>query len=221
MTAGGRRPPPQALEAPSERPSPRKPRPTRLGIFGGTFDPIHVGHLVAAVNVRHALALDRLLLVVANEPWQKAGTRCMTPAEDRLAMVEAAVGEVPGMEASRIEIDRGGPSYTVDTVEQLATLHPDAELCCVVGADVADVLDTWERSEVIARLATLVVVNRPGSVRTASLPGWRVEEVDVPALEVSSTDLRARAADGRPLDYLVPSGAVRCIRARGLYADLR
>jgi nicotinate-nucleotide adenylyltransferase len=193
----------------------------RIGIFGGTFDPIHVGHLVAAVNVRHALDLDRLLLVVANQPWQKEGSRSITPAEDRYAMVEAAVGEVPGMEASRIEIDRGGVSYTADTVEEVAGMYPDAELSCVVGADVADVLDTWDRHEVIAGLATLVVVNRPGSTRTASLPGWRVVEVEVPALEVSSTDLRARAADGRPLEYLVPEGAVRCIRARGLYAEGR
>ena len=86
-----------------------------IGIFGGTFDPIHVGHLVAAVNVRFALALDRLLLVVANQPWQKEGLRSITPAEDRYALVEAAVGDVPGLEASRIEIDRGGPSYTADT----------------------------------------------------------------------------------------------------------
>lgn len=193
----------------------------RIGILGGTFDPIHVGHLVAAVNVRYSLALDRLLLVVANVPWQKAGLRSITPAEDRYALVEAAVGDVDGVEASRIEIDRGGPSYTVDTVEEVARQFPSASLFCVVGADVADELGTWERSELIAELATLVVVNRPGSVRTAALDGWRVEEVEVPALEVSSTDLRARAADGRPLDYLVPEEAVRCIRARGLYAEGR
>lgn len=193
----------------------------RIGILGGTFDPIHVGHLVAAVNVRYSLALDRLLLVVANVPWQKAGLRSITPAEDRYALVEAAVGDVEGVEASRIEIDRGGPSYTVDTVEEVARQFPSASLFCVVGADVADELGTWERSEVIAELATLVVVNRPGSVRSAALDGWRVEEVEVPALEVSSTDLRARAADGRPLDYLVPEEAVRCIRARGLYAEGR
>jgi nicotinate-nucleotide adenylyltransferase len=190
----------------------------RVGFLGGTFDPVHVGHLVAAVNVRHALALDRLLLIPANVPWQKAGARSITPAADRLAMVEAAVGGVPGLEASSIELDRGGPSYTADTVEELQATFPGAELFCVVGADVADVLHTWERHEVIARNATLVVVNRPGSVRRADLPGWRVSEVEVPALEVSSTDLRARAADGRPLDYLVPAGAIRCIRARRLYA---
>jgi len=192
--------------------------PARIGIFGGTFDPIHVGHLVAAVNVRHALALDRVLMVVANQPWQKAGSRSITPAEDRLAMVEAAVGGVAGLEASRLEIDRGGPSYTADTVSEVAALHPEALLFCVVGADVAEELSTWERSEVIAELSTLVVVNRPGAPPPGQLEGWTVVEVVVPALEVSSTDLRARAADGRPLDYLVPDAAVHCIRARGLYA---
>jgi nicotinate-nucleotide adenylyltransferase len=193
----------------------------RIGVFGGTFDPIHVGHLVAAVNVRHALSLDRLLLVVANQPWQKEGTRVVTPAEDRYAMVAAAVGGVTGLEASRIEVDRGGPSYTADTLSTLHDLSPDASFFVIVGADVADSLHTWERGSVVQSLATLVVVNRPGSVRTASLPGWRVEEVEVPALEVSSTDLRSRAADGRPLDYLIPEAAVHCIRARGLYADRR
>ena len=196
-------------------------RAARIGIFGGTFDPIHVGHLVAAVNVRHALQLDRLLLVVANVPWQKAGLRSITAAEDRFALVAAAVGDVAGVEASRLEIDRGGESYTVDTVEEVSRLHPESELFCVVGADVADVLSTWERSDRLTELATLVVVNRPGASRTVALEGWKVVEVEVPALEVSSTDLRARAADGRPLDYLVPEEAVRCIEARGLYAERR
>ena len=193
----------------------------RIGVFGGTFDPIHVGHLVAAVNVRHALGLDRVLLVVANVPWQKSGTRSITPAEDRLAMVEAAVSGVRGLEASRIEIDRGGVSYTADTLEEVGADNPGAELFCVVGADVADELATWERSDVIARLSSLVIVNRPGAPLPGSLPGWRVLEVVIPALEVSSTDLRARASDGRPLDYLVPDAAVHSIRARGLYAGGR
>jgi nicotinate-nucleotide adenylyltransferase len=193
----------------------------RIGVFGGTFDPIHVGHLVAAVNVRHALRLDRLLLVVANLPWQKTGSRPITPAEDRLAMVEAAVGDMPGLEASRIEIDRGGPSYTADTLEEVAAASPGSELYCVVGADAARDLASWEEAERIGQLATLVIVNRPG-VRVPRAPtGWRVEQVVVPALEVSSTDLRARVADGRPLDYLVPDAAVRCIRSRGLYAGGR
>ena len=192
----------------------------RIGILGGTFDPIHVGHLVAAVNAHHDLGLDRVVLMVANVPWQKAGARQVTPAEDRFAMVKAAVGEVPGLEASRLEIDRGGPSYTADTIAELRTLHPDAELLVIVGWDVSAELASWERLDEIRDLATLVVVNRPGTLPPVGLlqEGWRLKEVTVPNLEISSTDLRARATSGRPLDYLVPAAAVRVIRERGLYS---
>jgi nicotinate-nucleotide adenylyltransferase len=200
-----------------------------LGVLGGTFDPVHVGHLVAAVNVRHALDLDRVLLVVANVPWQKVGARAITPAADRLAMVQAAVEDVDGLEASALEIERGGESYTVDTLAELRRRHPGAELYLVVGADLVDELDTWERADELRELATLAVVSRPG----ASLPdpfaaagsgqetAWRVANVSIPMLDVSSTDLRARVADGRPLDYLVPAAALRFIRQRGLYAGAR
>ncbi|HEX3541089.1 MAG TPA: nicotinate-nucleotide adenylyltransferase [Acidimicrobiales bacterium] len=195
----------------------------RIGVLGGTFDPIHVGHLVAAVNARAALQLDRVILMVANVPWQKAGHRVVTSAEDRLALVEAAVGDVPGLEAGRQEIDRGGDSYTADTLAGLAATNPGAELFLIVGWDVAAELTTWDRWEEIQQLATLVVVNRPGAGRPAGLDGdgWRVAEVTVPNLEISSTDLRERAATGRPLDYLMPEAAVRCLRARGLYATSR
>lgn len=195
----------------------------RIGVFGGTFDPIHIGHLVAAVNARHAMLLDRVILMVANVPWQKVGQRVVTSAEDRFAMVEAAVGDVPGLEAGRLEIDRGGESYTADTIEELAAHHRDAELFLIVGWDVASELTGWDRWETIQRLATLVVVNRPGAGRPKGLDddGWRVAEVVVPNLEISSTDLRARAANGRPLDYLVPEAAVHCLRSRGLYATNR
>jgi nicotinate-nucleotide adenylyltransferase len=192
----------------------------RIGIFGGTFDPVHVGHLVAAVNARHELGLDRVVLVVANLPWQKVGARQVSPAEDRYDMVQAAVREVPGLEASRLEIDRGGPSYTADTVSQLAAMHPGAELFVIVGWDVSAELASWERLDEVRGMASLVVVNRPGTAPPEGLveEGWRLEEVSVPNLEISSTDLRARAASGRPLDYLVPEAAVRVMRERGLYA---
>jgi nicotinate-nucleotide adenylyltransferase len=192
----------------------------RIGIFGGTFDPIHVGHLVAAVNAKVAMNMDRVLLVVANIPWQKADTRTVSSAADRLALVEAAVGEVAGLEASAIEIDRGGESYTADTLAELHRAGPDDELFLIVGWDAAGDLATWERHDEIRRLATLVVVNRPGVGRPRRLDddGWRLADVTVPNLEISSTDLRARAAQGRPLDYLVPEAAVRCIQARGMYA---
>jgi len=185
--------------------------------LGGTFDPVHTGHLVAAVNVRHALALDRVLLVVANAPWQKSA-RKITPASDRLAVVEAAVAETEGVEASSIEIDRGGESYTADTLEQLVAEDAERDLFLVVGADVAADLHTWRRPDVVARLATLVVVNRAGMPDVDVGPSWRVEHVPIPALDISSSDLRARAADGRPLDHLVPLPAIACIRKRGLYA---
>lgn len=192
----------------------------RIGIFGGTFDPIHVGHLVAAVNARHAVGLDRVIMVVANVPWQKAGVRVVSTAADRLALVEAAVGDVEGVEASSIEIDRGGESYTADTLSELRRTHPEAELFLVIGWDVAEQLTTWDRYEEVQRLTTLVVVNRPGSPHPRHLTeaGWKVIEVTVPNLEISSSDLRARAAEGRPLDYLIPAAGVRCIGARGMYA---
>lgn len=201
----------------------REPAGERIGVFGGTFDPIHVGHLVAAVNTRHDLDLDRVVLMVANVPWQKSAARRVTPAEDRFAMAAAAVGDVPGVEASRMEIDRGGPSYTADTVAELTRMHPGAELYVIVGWDVSSSLETWERFGEVREMASLVVVNRPGTKPPAGLvhQGWRVREVSVPNLDISSTDLRARAAAGRPLDYLVPHAAVRVIRERGLYSVRR
>ena len=189
----------------------------RVGVFGGTFDPPHIGHLVVAVNVRHALALDRVLLVVANDPWQKADT-AVSAAADRLAMVEAAVDGVPGLEASAVELERGGVSYTADTLVDLRARYPGAELFLVLGSDAAAGLPTWARVEEVRRLARLVVVTRPGAGPLAPPPGWEYEQVETPRLEVSSTDLRARFADGRPLDWLVSPPVVRCIRERDLYA---
>ena len=190
--------------------------PERIGLFGGTFDPPHVGHLVTAVNVRHALDLDRVLLMVANNPWQKEGSRAITSAMDRAALVEAAVSNVPGLEVGYHEIHRGGPSYTADTLAELASLHPGAEMFTIVGDDAAAGLPTWERFPEVLELSTIVVVDRPGApvVLPTGIPWVRVE---VPRLEVSSTDLRARFTDGRPLDYLVTAPVMDEIRARGLY----
>jgi nicotinate-nucleotide adenylyltransferase len=194
----------------------------RVGVFGGTFDPVHIGHLVAANEVRWALQLDVVLLMVAGEPWQKAGRSDMAPAVDRLAVVEAAVADVEGLEASSLEVDRSGPTYTADTLAELRLAEPDVELFLIVGADVTALLDTWERPADVRRLATLVAVERPGSapVRVDRLrrEGWRVETVAIPALEVSSSALRARLAEGKPIDFLVPAAAVRELRARGRYA---
>ncbi|HEV2766186.1 MAG TPA: nicotinate-nucleotide adenylyltransferase [Acidimicrobiales bacterium] len=192
--------------------------PERMGVFGGTFDPIHVGHLVTAVNVRHALALDCVLLVVANDPWQKA-TLPVTPAAHRLAMVEAAVVGVEGIRASSIEIERGGVSYTADTLAELHRAHPGAELYVILGSDAAASLATWERIDEVLAASRLVVVTRPGPDDAGPPPRWDHLVVEVPRLEVSSTDLRARVVDGRPLDWLVPEPVVHVIRQRGLYAE--
>lgn len=192
----------------------------RLGVLGGTFDPVHIGHLVAAVNARHALGLDRVLLMVANLPWQKSD-REVTPAEERLAMVTAAVAHTGGLEACRLEIDRGGESVTADTLEALRDADPDNELFLIVGSDVAAELASWRRMADSARLATLVVVSRPGTPAVEVDRRWRVERVEIPQLEISSSDLRARAGDGRPLEYLLPQPAIDLIAARGLYAGGR
>lgn len=198
----------------------------KIGILGGTFDPVHVGHLVAAVNVRHELGFDTILLVVANQPWQKIGERPVTAAADRLAIVEAAVEQCDGIEASAIEIDRGGVSYTADTVAELERRFPGAELHLVIGADVAGMLDSWERIDELRRRVGLVVVNRPGTAAVdvgpgGPLAGWQASVVEIPALEISSTDLRDRAATGRPLDFLVPEPAIRVMRERRLYVVRR
>lgn len=201
---------------PDDSPS---PLPRRVGLFGGTFDPPHVGHLVTAVNVRHALDLDLVVLMVANVPWQKEGSRRITPPVDRLAMVEAAVAEVPGLVAGADEIELGGPSYTADTLVTLAAAYPEAELFTIVGDDAAAGLSSWERYREVVERSRLVVVDRPGGpVDLPSDVDWI--RVEVPRLEVSSTDLRARLIDGRPLDYLVTEPVLAVIRERSLY-DVR
>ncbi|MDA8398635.1 MAG: nicotinate-nucleotide adenylyltransferase [Actinomycetota bacterium] len=225
----------------------------RVGIFGGTFDPVHIGHLVAAVNVRHALGLDRVMMVPAHDPWQKA-SREITPAEDRYAVLAACVAGIEGLVASRIEIDRGGVSYTVDTVLQVSDMYPGVEVYLVVGEDVARNLVTWDRSDELRSMVSLVVVNRPllasdresqsgptlkGALKASGRgagdrggelvqsdvavvpPGWSGVSVEIPNLDISSTDLRARVAEGRPLEFLVPEGGIQQIRARGLYASNR
>ena len=188
----------------------------RLGIFGGTFDPPHVGHLVAAVNVRYALDLDRVLLTVAHRPWQKVGSRPLSPSVDRLAMVAAAVADIDGLEASDVELRRGGDSYTADTITDLLAEDPTRSLFVIVGQDAAAGMASWERIDEVRERARLVVVERPGV--DVTLPeSWPFERVEVPRLEVSSTDLRARVIDGRPLDFLVPEGAMSVLQDRRLY----
>ncbi len=193
----------------------------RIGVLGGTFDPVHSAHIEVAESVHRALALDRMLLVVANQPWQKEGERPLTPAEDRYAMVAAAVEDRPDLEASRLEIDRGGPTFTIDTVHQLLQAHPGAELFLVVGSDVVPMLDTWHEEPALRRQVTLAVVGRPGSEPRRPPPGWRTVPVPVSPSDVSSTDLRRRLEAGEPVDGLIPEAVIRCIHQRGLYATGR
>jgi nicotinate-nucleotide adenylyltransferase len=189
----------------------------RTGVMGGTFDPVHVGHLVAAVCVRAALDLDRVLMVVANQPWQKVADRAVTEAEDRFSVVSAAVDGVPGIEASRLEIDRGGPSYTADTVAELSQTI-GGHLYLVVGGDLVGQLGSWDRVEEVRDTTTLVVVERGGVPVAPDPPGWDVIRVEMPAIDLSSSELRARFSDGRPVDFLIPAPAIERIRLLGLYA---
>ena len=191
----------------------------KVGVLGGTFDPVHVGHVVAAVETRAALALDRVLLVVAGDPWQKRD-RVVASAADRLAMVNAAALDVEGVEASAIEIERERPSVTADTLEELAA--PDRQLFLILGADAAANMPTWRRLEETRDLATLVIVERDRTVHVEPPDaGWRVEHVHIPQIDISSSELRERLAGGRPVDGLVPPLVVRMIRERGLYTDGR
>ena len=166
------------------------------------------------------LGLDRLLLVVAHDPWQKSGRRAVSPAEDRYALAEALAGEIRGAEASRLEIDRGGPSYSVDTAEALlaAAGGRPLELFLVVGADLVPELGTWHRAGDLARLVTLAVVSRPTEDATPVPPGWRAVRVDGPQVGVSSSEVRGRLAAGEPVDDLVPPEVIRCIHGRGMYS---
>ena len=186
--------------------------PERVGVYGGTFDPIHIAHLVAALSARHALGLDRVLLVVAGDPWQKRDT-VVASAPDRLAMARAAVEGLDGIEVSELEVERPGPAYTIDTLRALEAA--DRELYLIVGADVAAGIDGWHRADDVRAAATLVVVAREGNGAPPDGPG--VRSVPMPRLDVASSDLRARVARGEPIDVLVPAGAVRVIRERRLY----
>lgn len=166
------------------------------------------------------LGLDCLLLVVANDPWQKSGQRAVSPAEDRYALAEALAEEIPGAEASRLEVDRGGPSYSVDTAEELLARAGGrrVELFLIIGADLATELGTWHRAGDLADLVTVAVVSRPAADAAAVPPGWQAVRVDGPQVSVSSSEVRDRLAAGEPVDDLVPPEVIRCIRRRGLYA---
>lgn len=183
----------------------------RIGVFGGTFDPVHVGHLAIARAALESLALDRVLFVPNRSSPLKEGAP-IASAADRHAMLEAAVAGEPRFAVSRIELDREGPSYTVETLERLGA---DGELFLILGSDALGNLPRWKDAARIARLATLAVALRPGA---PALPDdATVVRFDAPRLDISARELRARAARGRSLRYLVPDAVWRYIEDRGLY----
>lgn len=192
-------------------------RPLRIGIMGGTFDPIHHGHLVAASEVQNVFDLDEVLFVPTwAQPFKKG--RRVSPAEHRYLMTVIATAPNPHFTVSRVDIDRGGTTYTIDTLHDIAAEYPGTELYFITGADALEQILTWKDSEEIFSLARMVGVTRPGHVLSDSgLPRDRVSLLEVPAMAISSTDCRRRVGQGIPVWYLVPDGVVQYIRKYGLY----
>ncbi|MDO3687568.1 MULTISPECIES: nicotinate-nucleotide adenylyltransferase [Micromonospora] len=190
----------------------------RVGIMGGTFDPIHHGHLVAASEVADRFGLDEVVFVPTGQPWQKA-EEAVTPAEDRYLMTVIATASNPRFQVSRVDIDRGGPTYTVDTLRDLhAEYGPKAQLFFITGADALERILSWKDLDDALELAHFIGVTRPGFELTDKhLPADSVSLVQVPAMAISSTDCRARVARGEPVWYLVPDGVVQYIAKRRLY----
>jgi nicotinate-nucleotide adenylyltransferase len=190
----------------------------RIGVMGGTFDPIHHGHLVAASEVAASFDLDEVVFVPTGAPWQKVD-RAVSPAEDRYLMTVIATASDPRFSVSRVDIDREGPTYTLDTLRDLQAAYPEAgQLYFITGADALAQLLTWRDVAALFALAHFVGVTRPGHVLAdPGLPAGEVNLVEVPALAISSTEVRDRVASGRPIDYLVPEGVARYIAKRRLY----
>jgi nicotinate-nucleotide adenylyltransferase len=190
----------------------------RIGVMGGTFDPIHHGHLVAASEVAQVVTLDEVMFVPTGQPWQK-DDRQVSPSEDRYLMTVIATASNPRFSVSRIDIDRGGPTYTIDTLRDLRVERGDeAELFFITGADALAQIMSWQDVNELFALAHFVGVTRPGHRLTGDgLPEDNVSLVEVPALAISSTDCRQRVANGEPIWYLVPDGIVQYIAKRRLY----
>jgi nicotinate-nucleotide adenylyltransferase len=187
----------------------------RIGVMGGTFDPIHHGHLVAASEVAQSFGLDEVIFVPTGEPWQKRGS---SPAEHRYLMTVIATASNPRFTVSRVDIDRDGPTYTVDTLRDIRALHPDADLFFITGADAIKQILTWKDVHLVWGLAHFVAVSRPGhAVSLRDLPEGDVSWLEVPALAISSSDCRSRVSRGFPVWYLVPDGVVQYISKHDLY----
>lgn len=187
--------------------------------MGGTFDPVHHGHLVAASEVATLFGLDEVVFVPTGQPWQKAD-REVSQAEDRYLMTVVATASNPRFSVSRVDIDRGTTTYTIDTLTDLHRQRPDAELFFITGADALAAIVGWRDTERLFDLAHFVGVTRPGyQLADADLPAGAVSLVEIPALAISSTDCRDRVRRGMPVWYLVPDGVVQYIEKRGLYRD--
>jgi nicotinate-nucleotide adenylyltransferase len=185
--------------------------------MGGTFDPVHHGHLVAASEVQSLFSLDEVAFVPSGKPWQKAG-RSVSPAEHRYLMTVIATASNPGFWVSRVDIDRPGPTYTIDTLRDLSAQQPDAELFFITGADALEQILSWKDADELFRLAHFVGVTRPGYVLSDDhLPRDAVSLVEVPAMAISSSVCRERVMAGRPVWYLVPDGVVQYIGKHRLY----
>jgi nicotinate-nucleotide adenylyltransferase len=188
---------------------------TRLGVMGGTFDPIHHGHLVAASEVASAFNLDGVLFVPTGEPWQKSK---VTNSEHRYLMSVIATASNPRFTVSRVDIDRDGPTYTVDTLKDIRAAYPEAELFFITGADAVKQILEWKDVNDIWPLAHFVAVTRPGhKLELPPVPDGAISVLEIPALAISSTDVRARVAKGDPVWYLVPDGVVQYIGKHKLY----
>jgi nicotinate-nucleotide adenylyltransferase len=189
----------------------------RIGVMGGTFDPVHHGHLVAASEVASRFTLDEVVFVPTGEPWQKT-ERVVSPAEDRYLMTVVATASNPRFTVSRVDIDRKGPTYTIDTLSEMHDAYPDAELFFITGADALEQILSWHEVERLFEYAHFIGVTRPGyQLNGEHLPRGSVTLVEVPAMAISSTNCRARVAAGDPVWYLVPDGVVQYISKRGLY----
>lgn len=185
--------------------------------MGGTFDPIHHGHLVAASEVQHRFDLDEVVFVPTGQPWQKAGRR-VSPGEHRYLMTVIATASNPRFTVSRVDIDRGGPTFTIDTLRDLHRQRPDAELFFITGADALAAILSWKDADEVFDLAHFIGVTRPGyELSESGLPQARVTLQEVPAMAISSTDCRARVGANEPVWYLVPDGVVQYINKYGLY----
>ena len=190
----------------------------RLGVMGGTFDPSHHGHLVAASEVQTRFGLDEVVFVPTGQPWQKSDKE-VSPAEHRYLMTVVATASNPRFTVSRVDIDRPGPTYTIDTLRDLRQERPDAELFFITGADALAQILSWKDADELFELAHFVGVTRPGyELSESGLPADKVTLQEVPAMAISSTDCRARVERSEPVWYLVPDGVVQYINKYRLYA---